>query len=277
MKLFKLPIAIVCSAILLTSCDFKAKMNELLSPKESTEEFRADFKTLVELGAVGGNFKPGSMRDDYIATAKKGLTTKEAEAKVDEYLAGQAITDFADVASTYYDSFFTDNDIDYLAEQFGSDEGKSAVANSAKVYNAIGAFVNQALTGKSIPRIATKECPEEYEKKFVEYYRIANADSILNSMISQFETVAKLSKNSPIDEKTWPFYKNLAKGLFPQIMLNETYGIMTMEDMDFYIATLSSESGKKLKQGDLEMLNDAIKVRLKLNQKFSAWMSQSSK
>jgi hypothetical protein len=60
-------------------------------------------------------------------------------------------------------------------------------------------------------------------------------------------------------------------------MLNETYGIMTMEDMDFYIATLSSESGKKLKQGDLEMLNDAIKVRLKLNQKFSAWMSQSSK
>ena len=277
MKLFKLPIAIVCSAILLTSCDFKAKMNELLSPKESTEEFRADFKTLVELGAVGGNFKPSSMRDDYIATAKNGLTTKEAEAKVDEYLAGQAITDFADVASTYYDSFFTDNDIDYLAEQFGSDEGKSAVANSAKVYNAIGAFVNQALTGKSIPRIATKECPEEYEKKFAEYYRIANADSILNSMISQFETVAKLSKNSPIDEKTWPFYKNLAKGLFPQIMLNETYGIMTMEDMDFYIATLSSESGKKLKQGDLEMLNDAIKVRLKLNQKFSAWMSQSSK
>lgn len=278
MKLLRTSFVSLFLMFLFASCDFKTKMNELLSPEVSTEEFKADFKTLVELGAVGGSLSVESMRGDYLAEARKGVTLSEAEAMVAEYLSGHGITDFADVVSPYYDDYIADGDIAFLAEQYGSDEGRRAVANIAKANKSLVSFVNDVLSGKKVSRNAvTGDYPEDYKSKFDSYYVVSNSDSVLNDIMNQFETVAKLSKNNPIKEKSWPLYKALAKTMYPKVMLNEFYGVVAAADLDFFIATLSSEPGKKLMQGDAAILDDVIKVRLVLNQKFSAWLRARAK
>lgn len=204
---------------------------------------------------------------------KKILTNPaEGDKLAEKYTSEQLLDDMLEAfVLPSFKKSMTEADIYEMIKISTSPEGKSFQEHSDQMEMMIGATLiatimtsvmndegnslkNGDLKIDDIEEI--KDCPQEYKDKFNEYFDNDGYD--YNSIFEQFKDLQGLDNDKDAEQKKMAEYMmDYLKRNIKAIVLNASYGTLTMEDLDFAIMLHKKPEYQKL----TKCINDLVKIR----------------
>lgn len=258
------------------------------SQNKEDKVFKESFSKLLESEVMGNDINHSLFKESFLPIAVKFVGEEKAEGKVNEYLEQHFMSDYVEVLLPYFVDSLSLDDINFLSEYCNTPEGKLAAQHAAELneksyaeMEELGAGVMMSLMlGLPVDPVETVECPTSYRKTYNEYFEKMSCEKLLSNTLGALETVLTAEANKA-DEESARMLKNAMTGYadymtknYNELFLGCCYGVLTEDDMRFYINYATTPAGRKYNNCASKMAEDSAKLGVAIVTKFTLWVSK---
>lgn len=204
------------------------------------------------------------------ALVANGIDAEEAKAKASTYVKETYLPHVIEIATGVYAKYLTEGQLTKILKLYKSDKGAIAVSHAAEMANTEkglgkleGAMANlliDILAGKELRPIETPECSEVYKAKMHKYCELTDAAKTVDAMITPIKQMAGDQEDAKaMVAKLCNYMRDNAE----TIILIMGDGIMTEDDLDFFIDVCSTPEGKAVVDASTVIVGEVMDYTLK--------------
>ncbi len=259
-------------------------VSTVCSQSKKDKQFKASFSRLLESEVMGNDINYSLFQEVFLSVAVEFVGEEKSQQIVDEYLEQQFLSDYVDVLLPYYKDSLSLGDINFLTEYCSTPEGKLA-AQHAEVLNEkssadmeeLGANVMLSLMlDLPVDSVEVVDCPANYRKIYNLYYEKMSCEKYIEDAMESLEASLN-AESGKADEKKSRMIKNYSEYMtknYNELFLKCCYGVLTEDDMNFYINLVTTSAGQKYNNCTGKLTEDPEKLGLAIIKKFALWVDK---
>jgi hypothetical protein len=250
--------------------------------------YKKHFVKLLESEMMGNHFDPSLFKDAFIPVAAEFVGQEKAESKVNEYLKKYCMEDCIEVLLPYFTDSLSLDDVKFLGKYCDTPKGRLAAKHAAELNKSsyteveeLGTSVMMSLMlDVPVDPVETVNCPASYREIYNEYYEKTSADKMVSDIIKVLETTLGTEVTNTDDESV-RMIKKAIKGYgdymsknFKEILLSCCYGLLTEDDLKFYVGLVTTPAGRKYMNCASKLTEDPEKLGVAIISKFVIWIQK---
>ena len=211
------------------------------------------------------------MLSDALITDYKGMTSEQL---VNKYMKEKFMADMVDnCMMPVVKKYVTIAEINELTAALSTQAGKTYQGHYMQVNNnermeKLGGEVAQTIIDGNTPKPVTVKSgiPQSYVNLYSQFYDLSWAQS----MIGQMGSLSGDKQDSPEVQKIIKYMENNMRN----ITLNNSYGIITTDDMKFGIKLFKKEAYKHMMKATTEILQDPQSLGMGIVMAYMSWLKE---
>lgn len=250
--------------------------------------YKKHFGKLLESEMMGNHFDYSSFKEAFVPIAAEFVGQEKAESKVNKYLKKHCMADCIEVLLPYFTDSLSLDDIKFLAKYCNTPEGRLAAKHAAELNKSsyteveeLSASVMMSLMlDVPVDPVKMVNCPASYREIYNEYYEKTSADKMVSDIIKALDTTLGTGATNTDDEsarmikKTIKNYADYMTKNFKEILLSCCYGLLTEDDLNFYISLVTTPAGRKYMNCASKLTEDPEKLGIAIISKFVVWIQK---
>lgn len=231
----------------------------------------------METNPSVSNMNPETMRSA-LELMNAGIMKNFEEAKskelVDKYLKGSFMDDMVDALLPFMEEKLNVNEVKELTAIMQTERGKSYQEHSAKVNENMGKFqqmgveiAQKVIGGEEPTAVQPIDCPDSYKQLFEQYYKASGQEGLLKSMFEGLND-SMTDEQKPKMEKVM----NYLSSNLCTMLLNESYGSLTEDDMRFGIELGQTPAWQNQMEAVSSIMSNAQEVGMSIVMKYLTWL-----
>lgn len=237
------------------------------------------FKAYMQANPSATNFSPEILRNA-LEMMNAGLIKNYDETKskqlVDNYLKEKFTDDAVDAMLPYMEEKLKVEEVNELTAKLSTDKGKSFVEHWSKINGNTSKFeqlgkemAEKVLANEEPTPIQPIKCPGSYKKLFQQFYEIAGQKDFLSSMFDGLS-----DSFTEEQENMMTKIKNYLSDNLNTMMLNESYGIMTEEDLKYGIELSKTQAWQNQMKFTSYTMSHAQEMGMSILMKYVSWLQE---
>lgn len=199
---------------------------------------------------------------------------KTSEELVSDYMENHFLNDMVEnVMVPAVTEFATVDEVKQLAAAMKSPEGQTFQQHQKQMnensdFEKLGTSIMETIIAGVEPEDIqpAPSCPQSYIDTYYKFYDLSN----LNSMVNQLSAMFGDKKDDPDVKK---FVDYLTKNM-RTIYLNQSYGIMTTDDLKFGLKVYQTDAWQHMTQASAKMVSDPQKLGMGIIMGYILWLQE---
>ena len=235
------------------------------------------FKAYIETNPSFTNMSPeamGGALELMNASIMKDYNEAKSKELVDKYLKDSFTDDLVDALLPFMEEHLKIEEIKELTAKLSTDKGKAFQEHWGKIngtgskFEQMGMEIAQkVMSGEEPTPVEAISCPKSYMKLFQQFYNESGQGELLISMFDG------LSESLTGEQKTM---MGKVKGYLSEnlctMLLNESYGILTEEDMKFGMELAKTQAWKNQMKAAGSLMSHAQEMGMNVVMSYLTWL-----
>jgi len=205
----------------------------------------------------------------------KEYNGKTSEELVSDYMENHFLNDMVENAmAPIVTEFVTVDEVKQLATAMKSPEGQTFQQHQKQINEKNSDFeklcttvMETILAGEEPEDIQPDPaCPQTYINSYYKFYDLSN----LNSMVGQLSAMFGDKKDDPNVKKYIDYLTKNMRTLY----LNQSYGIMTTDDLKFGVKVYQTDAWQHMMQASTKMVGDPQKLGMGIIMGYILWLQE---
>lgn len=230
-------------------------------------------KALMQTSPIAMNMKLQNGLELLNAKIIKDYDEAKSKELVDKYIKGPYLDDLAEAMLPFFEDKLNVKEMNELTTILQTERGKAYLEHSMKINNIINLeplrkeIANKVVRGEELTPIQPIDCPNSYKKLFQQYYEKSGQEEIVKSMFDSLDD-SMTDELKPIIGKCYNYLLNN----IPTIMLNDSYGILTEDDMRFAIELSKNQAWPKYQKAISDLVSSIQELYLSILMNYTVWL-----
>lgn len=239
---------------------------------------REAFKAFIKACPSATNLSPDAMTKALQAlnqSVLKNYDATKSDQLINNYIKEKFWDDMLDAMMPYVEKNVTVAEINQLTELMTTNEGKIFQEHQAKMNSDLSRFeqmgmemAQKILAGETPDPIKPVDCPESYKKLYYQFYE---ESSMSDSFLAIFDNIAGSGMTDEQQAKMNQMKDYMAKSM-PTLYLNESYGIMTMDDLKFGLKVYKTTAWKNEMKVVKDISSHAQEMGMGVMMNYITWL-----
>lgn len=234
-------------------------------------------KAFIQTNPSASTMSPESMRKALQlmnVSVIKDYNEAKSEQLIESYLKEQFWDDMIDAMLPFVEDKLVLSELNELTAMMSTEKGKSFQEHWGKINGDVSKFeklgveiASKVASGEEIVPLQAIDCPDKYKQLFQEFYKLSGQEDLLNSMFDG------LGKNFNNEQKTlMENVKNYLSNNMCTMLLNESYGILTEDDIQFGIELGKTQGWQNQMKAVSSMMTNSQELGMSIVMSYVAWL-----
>ncbi|MBO4822587.1 MAG: hypothetical protein J5548_14115 [Prevotella sp.] len=235
------------------------------------------FKAYIKTNPSFTNMSPETM-GNALEAMNLGLMKNYEEAKskelVNKYLEESFMDDLVDAMLPFMEEYVSVDEIKELTDIFSSGQGKTFQEHWGKIngtgskFEQLGIEIAQkVMSGEEPTPVQAVTCPESYKNLFQQFYKESGQEGLLTSAFNGLTESFSDDQKSMMEKIKGYLSSNLCT-----VLLNESYGILTEEDMKFGLELGKKQAWQDVMKGAASLMSHSQEMGMNVVMNYVTWL-----
>lgn len=234
------------------------------------------FKAFLKANPSGTTMNPETMRNAFELMNSgiiKDYDKEKSVQLIDKYLKEEFWNDAIDGMLPFIEDKLNVDEVNELTAKLLTKEGSSYQEHWSKInananFEKIGSdLANNIIGGEDPAPIQPIDCPAEYKQLFEQFFKESGNEKLFTSMFDGLSSSTTGEQSTMMDKVKTYIMDNAST-----LILNESYGTLTEDDMRFGLELFKSQAYQNQMKAMSSIMSNAQELGMSIVMKYLTWL-----